>query len=331
MARKDKPYLPLYVQDVLTDERLIECSAESHGVYLRLMCILHKQDKYGLLCLKQKHKQSESKFENFALMLGKQMPFGQKQIQDCLQELNDEGVICVDDFSLYQKRMVSDGELSLVRSNIGKTGGSSVTKQYGKSGFLYWIGDGEDKNKIGISVNVLNRLYRLRSDLGIKSLNIIDKIDVLDMGIAEDIALDFFNDCRDGEWVKIRHSDMSVKFALLKAKLKQKIQANDEANSDNEIEIKELGSERVKDVANEVWKDQIWKEQICMGLGMKMDELQKWLAMFNSSIASDKVSNFDKSAYKKMSRGWIQKQKQKGTVVETGLAKTSTAPTLTRL
>ena len=100
---------------------------------------------------------------------------------------------------------------------------------------------------------------------------------------------------------------------------------------DENRDLKEVGSEKVKEVANLVWQDQIWKEQMCMGLGVKIDELQKWLAMFNSSIASDKIANFDKSSYKKMSRGWIQKQKQKGTVVETGLAKTSTAPTLTRL
>lgn len=100
---------------------------------------------------------------------------------------------------------------------------------------------------------------------------------------------------------------------------------------EKKISVEEVGSEKVKEVANLVWQDQIWKEQMCMGLGVKIDELQKWLAMFNSSIASDKISNFDKSAYKKMSRGWIQKQRQKGTVVETGLAKTSTAPTLTRL
>jgi len=100
---------------------------------------------------------------------------------------------------------------------------------------------------------------------------------------------------------------------------------------ENKSSVEEVGSEKVKEVANLVWQDQIWKEQMCMGLGVKIDELQKWLAMFNSSIASDKISNFDKSSYKKMSRGWIQKQKQKGNVVETGLAKTSTAPTLTRL
>lgn len=92
-----------------------------------------------------------------------------------------------------------------------------------------------------------------------------------------------------------------------------------------------VGSEKVKTIANEAWKDEIWKEQICMGLSLTVEELKKWLAMFNSSIASDTVANFDKSAYKKMCRGWIQKQKQKGTTVETGVSKTSSAPALTRL
>lgn len=236
MARKDKPYLPLYVQDVLTDEKLIECSAEAHGVYLLLMCILHKQDKYGLLCLKQKYKQTEGKLASFARMLCKQMPFEQKIIQDGLQELLDEGVITMKDDTLFQKRMVADGELSLMRADIGKTGGSNVTKQYGKPGFLYWIGDGHDKNKIGVSVNVINRLYRLRSDLKLKKLKIQTKIKVYDMGKAEDFALLFFKEKRDGEWVKIQHSEMNIQFALLKANLQANDLANHQANADIEID-----------------------------------------------------------------------------------------------
>jgi len=47
MALRDQPYLPLYVQDFLTDEKLMECSAETTGVYIRLLCILHKQKEYG--------------------------------------------------------------------------------------------------------------------------------------------------------------------------------------------------------------------------------------------------------------------------------------------
>lgn len=236
MARKDKPYLPLYVQDLLTDEKLIECSAEAHGVYFRLMCILHKQEKYGLLCLKQKHKQSESKYENFASILVRQMPFRAKQIQTALEELHIEGVIDVNETSLSQKRMINDGEISISRSITGKMGGSSVTKQYGKIGFLYWIGDYGLKNKIGISVNVTNRLYRLRSDFKLKKLMIIDTIEVEDMGVSEDIALDFFKEVRDGEWVNLSYDVMLEKFALLKASIKAKIKAKMQANTEYEYE-----------------------------------------------------------------------------------------------
>lgn len=89
----------------------------------------------------------------------------------------------------------------------------------------------------------------------------------------------------------------------------------------------EVGGEKVKQVANEVWKDQHWRDSICMGLSLSPDELKKWLAMFNSSIASDNVPDFDKGKYKKMSRGWIVKQQAKGTTVETnGHKKSDSAP-----
>jgi hypothetical protein len=232
MARKDLPYLPLYVQDLLTDEKLVECSASAHGVYFRLMCILHKQETYGLLCLKQKYKQNESKTENFATMLVKQMPFSSKQIQEGLDELFENEVINITDFELSQKRMVHDGELSKSRAINGNLGGLSVTKQYGKRGFLYWIGDNDLKNKIGISVNITNRLYRLRSDLKLKKLRIMDYIEVSDMGKSEDIALQYFSERRNGEWIILGTKEMRNEFALLKAKL----QAKTEANSDIDIE-----------------------------------------------------------------------------------------------
>lgn len=265
MARKDRPYLPLYIQDILTDEKLIECSAQAHGVYLRLMCILHKQEKYGLLCLKQKYKQNESKFENFASMLARQMPFAQEIIQTSLQELAEEGVISIDGETLFQKRMVRDGELSLVRAEIGKTGGSNVTKQYGKCGFLYWIGDYALKNKIGVSVNIINRLYRLRSDLKLKKLSIIDSIEVSDMGKAEDAALLFFNKMRDGEWVILSHEDMDAQFALLKANIEANGLATNQANADIEIENENI--------------DRIIKQLESLNK-IQIEELQKNLYMF---------------------------------------------------
>jgi uncharacterized protein YdaU (DUF1376 family) len=104
-----------------------------------------------------------------------------------------------------------------------------------------------------------------------------------------------------------------------------------ENENENKNVLKEVGGEKVKEVANEVWKDEYWKESICLGLSISMGELKKWLAMFNSSVSSDRVYNFDKAAYKKMSRGWIVKQKEKGASVETNTSKKSDAPPLKKL
>lgn len=77
-------------------------------------------------------------------------------------------------------------------------------------------------------------------------------------------------------------------------------------------EIPEIGSEKVSEIANEVWKDQRWREDMCIGLSLTQQELIKWLALFNSSISTHKDKKFNKSAYKRMSRGWIMSQKAKG-------------------
>ena len=123
MALRNQPYFPLYVQDFLTDEKLIECSAESTGVYIRLLCLMHKSDEYGTILLKQKYKQTESTCLNFAYMIAKQMPYSEDVVNRSLEELLQEGVLLLEDDKLIQKRMVKDNELSLVRSKAGSTGG----------------------------------------------------------------------------------------------------------------------------------------------------------------------------------------------------------------
>lgn len=122
MARKDLPYLPLYVQDFLTDEKLMECSASATGVYVRVMCVLHKCNPYGKLLLRQKDRQSEQQILNFAVKLAKHLPFTLQVILDGLNELIEEDVLQIEGDILSQKRMVSDGELSIVRSKSGKLG-----------------------------------------------------------------------------------------------------------------------------------------------------------------------------------------------------------------
>ena len=129
MALRNQPYLPLYIQDFLTDEKLIECSAESTGVYIRLLCILHKTEEYGKLLLKQKDKQKDEQVKNFALKLLKQMPYTLEVIERSLKELLDEGVVQIQGDILYQKRMVKDNDISLKRAESGKKGGQNTWKE----------------------------------------------------------------------------------------------------------------------------------------------------------------------------------------------------------
>lgn len=129
MALRDQPYLPLYVQDFLTDEKLSECSAESTGVYIRLMCIMHKTQPYGTIILKERDKSMDSPVENFALKLTKHMPYDFGTIARAITELAAEGVITIDGDALYQKRMVRDSQLSDKRSNSGKKGAEKTNHQ----------------------------------------------------------------------------------------------------------------------------------------------------------------------------------------------------------
>lgn len=122
MALRDQPYLPLYVQDYMTDEKLAECSATANGVFIRIMCVMHKSEPYGKILLKQRDKQSTQQIENFAIKLAKHMPFHLNEIISSVKELTDEGVLIIEGDYLVQKRMVIDFELSEKRAKAGRRG-----------------------------------------------------------------------------------------------------------------------------------------------------------------------------------------------------------------
>jgi len=123
MARRDQPYIPLFVKDYLTDNKLKECSAESHGVYINLICLMHLSHEYGVILLKQKYKQKSSTCLNFAYQLAKHLPFSVDVIERAIAELLAEDVIQNEGDKLSQKRMVKDAKLSDTRSTAGRQGG----------------------------------------------------------------------------------------------------------------------------------------------------------------------------------------------------------------
>lgn len=93
-----------------------------------------------------------------------------------------------------------------------------------------------------------------------------------------------------------------------------------------------VGSDKTAELANESWKDQKWREQLCMGLQISEEHLKRWMSQFNASVSQDVVEDFSSGRYKKMLRGWILKQREKGVNVESiSLNKNSAGPKLKTL
>lgn len=129
MALRDLPYFPLYVQDYLTDEKLSCCSLSTQGVYMRILCILHKSETYGGILFKQIPKQNFSTNNFFAFIISKQIGVNEVQVEESLEELLFFKVLQIEqkdgvDF-LFQKRMVHDFTISCKRSDIAKKGGGN--------------------------------------------------------------------------------------------------------------------------------------------------------------------------------------------------------------
>ncbi len=122
MALIDQPYLPLYVDDWMNNNKLKMCSPAAHGLMISIMCIMHKEKVYGKILLKQKFKQSEKQSENFANQIARLSSFSLPEICSPFDELISEGVLEIDGDYLVCNRMVKDAELSQIRAKAGKKG-----------------------------------------------------------------------------------------------------------------------------------------------------------------------------------------------------------------
>lgn len=120
MALRNQPYIPMMVKDILTDEKLKECSPSTWGVYTVIMCVLHKQHEYGTLTVKEKNNIHSDVILNFSEMIKKHTHFTLDEIDSALKQLIDEEVVTIKGNKLIQKRMVRDNEISLTRANAAK-------------------------------------------------------------------------------------------------------------------------------------------------------------------------------------------------------------------
>ena len=123
MALRNQPYIPLYVQDFMTDEKLNECTAESTGVYVRIMCLMHKSETYGSIVLSERDVRLETDIKSFSAKLSKHITYSFDVIERSLDELVGYNVLSIDGDMLSQKRMVKDGITSDCRALAGSVGG----------------------------------------------------------------------------------------------------------------------------------------------------------------------------------------------------------------
>lgn len=125
----------------MTDEKLAECSASANGVYIRIMCLMHKSEEYGKITLKEKDicrgkfidKPSgkyDGKLDIFAAKFTRHLPYEFTTIRAGLGELLDEGVLSLDGNTLCQKRMIRDAEISEKRAVSGRRGATSTNERY---------------------------------------------------------------------------------------------------------------------------------------------------------------------------------------------------------
>ena len=132
MALTDNPYLPLYVRDWLTSNKLSTCSALSHGVLINIMCVMHRENEYGKILLKQKFKQKDKQILNFALQLAKMVALDVAELDAGITELIDENVLVIEGDFLINPRMVKDAEISGKRAISGSKGGEKTQKNNNK-------------------------------------------------------------------------------------------------------------------------------------------------------------------------------------------------------
>ncbi|MFA5458013.1 MAG: hypothetical protein WC261_10325 [Synergistaceae bacterium] len=174
MALRDQPYIPLYVQDFLTDEKLMECSASATGIYIRLLCVMHKSEEYGTILLKQKDKQGKNICLNFAYKLAKFLPYKTEEIAAGIEELVAEKVLQIDGDKLTQKRMIRDNEISEKRAIAGKKGGlktQQFASEFAKAKFkanTEYENENEYEYENEIDFKKKGKVQERKKDLGIQ-------------------------------------------------------------------------------------------------------------------------------------------------------------------
>lgn len=115
------PWFKFYPSDWRSDEELRNCSAAARGLWVEMLCLMHKAKPYGHLLI------------NGDLLtdtqLSMQTGIPESQIVQSMHELEKAGVFSRNEKGVpYSRKMVRDEQKSNTAKNYGKKGGNPSLK-----------------------------------------------------------------------------------------------------------------------------------------------------------------------------------------------------------
>lgn len=216
-----RPSFQFYPSDWLTHLGLRMCSVGARGLWIDMMCIMHKGSPYGHLKVKDKVIAEG----DLARMVGGEVG----EVMGWVMELETNSVLArTPDGIMYSTRMVEDERLRSIRAAGGKLGGNpALAAHYNEPGFLYVAQRASDGAiKIGISKEPSKRMYKIRTQHPGVRIEMLAKLKVEDMGAEEAALHALFGSKKDGDWFRLDDGELATLMNVhlkVNAKVKDKV------------------------------------------------------------------------------------------------------------
>lgn len=118
----ERPWMKFYPQDWRADERLRNCTLAARGLWLELIALMHRSERYGYLLINGKVPTDRA----LAIQCGASID----EVSSGIAELEAEGVFSREaDGIIFSRRMTRDEEKHRKASNFGKRGVRAKSKK----------------------------------------------------------------------------------------------------------------------------------------------------------------------------------------------------------
>lgn len=117
MTATAQPFMKFYPQDWRADEKLRFCSLGARGLWIEMLALMHRSERYGQLLINGINPSAEQ--------LAMQVAASAETVEEMLKELEAAGVFSrTATGSIYSRRMKRDEKKAKIARQNGKTGGN---------------------------------------------------------------------------------------------------------------------------------------------------------------------------------------------------------------